>query len=714
MRKIGLYPRVSTEEQAKVEEGSIKNQIESLQRWVQGENLKYEGKWGRVYDVYTDDGFSGKNLSRPGIRRLIVDISKGRVDTVLMTEVSRLSRSVKDWIDLRAFFDEHEITFITLRQNFDTSTAMGRAMLSFAIEFAQLEREQTAERVKVSCLARASRGLWTGGPIPYGLKATDRPGHLEIDGAKQIIANEIMETFINKAGYLSKTVELINQAGFARDSKLPWTIQTLGNWMQCHALVGEVQVNTKNKDADQDKLRDAERYQIVPAVWDALIPKDIWLQARALLARNFQRLKVPQWKNHEFVLTGLLECSEGKTFSGTSGTGRSGTKFVQYRHGKNDLGNCTCGMPTVRADELEEKVIRELKKLARDPAVIQALVVKANDDFNAKRPDLREVLQSASRRLAGAVKRLDAAADMALEAGTDAEKRMWVEKAQRVQVEKEQVEREIAEANKNKDAYQGSLLKAEDIVDALERFDAGFHDLPVATKQSFITAILEKAVIQKQRITLVIKNPDLSLEGFGRNAVSGCCPGVPKQAHCKEWLGSFDSALSAVPPPKALHHIEYAAALMARDRDFLYQEYVVAGKSTKQIAREQDCSHTTVSKYLLEFDMPPRVSGLPHQRRGQVAYGQRMVSGSLIAHKGEQEVIAQLLDRRSQGASYGDLVVWLNDNQIKTKNGCGGWDRPTVYKIVQRALANTPLGEPVPKLDEAVDARAPATADACP
>ncbi len=118
MRKIAIYPRVSTEEQAKVEEGSIKNQIEALQKYIQGENLKHDGKWGTLVEIYPDEGYSAKSLQRPGIKKLLLDIYRRLIDTVVITEISRLSRSVEDWIHLRKFFEEHGASFIAARQKF--------------------------------------------------------------------------------------------------------------------------------------------------------------------------------------------------------------------------------------------------------------------------------------------------------------------------------------------------------------------------------------------------------------------------------------------------------------------------------------------------------------------------------------------------------------------------------------------------------------------
>jgi site-specific DNA recombinase len=117
MRKVGIYIRVSTEEQAKVDEGSIKNQTHGLRKYVEAENLKEDGKWGIIADEYVDDGYSGKNLNRPELRRLLKDILNKKIDTVIMTEISRLSRSVKNWCDLREFFKEHDAIFIVFNNN---------------------------------------------------------------------------------------------------------------------------------------------------------------------------------------------------------------------------------------------------------------------------------------------------------------------------------------------------------------------------------------------------------------------------------------------------------------------------------------------------------------------------------------------------------------------------------------------------------------------
>ena len=122
-----------------------------------------------------------------------------------------------------------------------------------------------------------------------------------------------------------------------------------------------------------------------------------------------------------------------------------------------------------------------------------------------------------------------------------------------------------------------------------------------------------------------------------------------------------------------------------KDKDFLYQEYTVEGANLAYIAKLSGVSKTTVKKRvkssgLIRQDNRPRL-------QGQVPYGWRLLKGRLVKHLREQKNIAEMAAKRTDGASYGDLVDWLNENEMKTKNGARKWDRPTVYKILKLRLS---------------------------
>ena len=163
MRKIAIYCRVSTDEQAKNKEGSITSQIQRLHLKVEEKNRNENGKWGKVVDTYKDEAYSGKNTDRPEFQRLISDIKKKRIDTVMVTELSRLSRSVTDFLNFVNDMEKLGCDFICLQYDFDTTSPAGRVFMTIIMALAQFERELTAERIKNNFHARALRGLSNGG-----------------------------------------------------------------------------------------------------------------------------------------------------------------------------------------------------------------------------------------------------------------------------------------------------------------------------------------------------------------------------------------------------------------------------------------------------------------------------------------------------------------------------------------------------------------------
>ncbi len=168
-KRVAFYVRCSTEEQNESPEGTIKNQEERLlatlrlKNQMAGEGAAYGSHVGTYIDVK-----SGKDMNRPELRRLLQAIEKGAVDVVMVTELSRLSRSIKDFSEIWEFMQKCGCQFLSLRENFDTSTASGEMMLYSLANFSQYERRQTSERVSANMEARARRGLWNGGVVPMG------------------------------------------------------------------------------------------------------------------------------------------------------------------------------------------------------------------------------------------------------------------------------------------------------------------------------------------------------------------------------------------------------------------------------------------------------------------------------------------------------------------------------------------------------------------
>jgi site-specific DNA recombinase len=190
MNRVAIYVRVSTQEQA--EEGySIQMQTERLKKYC-------EAKEWTVANIYTDPGYSGGNINRPALSKMLSDITAGNIDLVLVYKLDRLSRSQKDTLYLiEDIFLKNNVDFVSMSENFDTSTPLGRAMIGILSVFAQLEREQIKERMAMGNIGRAKEGYWRGGSgVPIGYNFTKGDSKLLVNEYEAMQVREIFDLFI--------------------------------------------------------------------------------------------------------------------------------------------------------------------------------------------------------------------------------------------------------------------------------------------------------------------------------------------------------------------------------------------------------------------------------------------------------------------------------------------------------------------------------------
>jgi site-specific DNA recombinase len=210
--KIALYIRVSTEEQAENPEGSIRNQEDRLRHAVEYKN-RY-GSFGEIKGVFVDAGISAKNMKRPQLQELLRAIRAKEIDLVMVTELSRLSRNTRDFIEMWDMMRDHGCQFTSLREDFDTTNAAGELVIFQLMNLAQFERRQTSERVQANLHARAVRGLYNGGMVPVGYKRiVDKPGYLDIDPEQAEVVREAFRAYLRE-GCLAKAAIWLNDQGF--------------------------------------------------------------------------------------------------------------------------------------------------------------------------------------------------------------------------------------------------------------------------------------------------------------------------------------------------------------------------------------------------------------------------------------------------------------------------------------------------------------------
>jgi DNA invertase Pin-like site-specific DNA recombinase len=186
--RCAIYTRKSSEEGLEQSFNSLHAQREACEAYILSQ--RHEG-WQVLPTGYDDGGFSGGNMERPGLKKLLVDISAGKVDTVVVYKVDRLTRSLSDFARIVESFDKQGVTFVSVTQQFNTTSSMGRLTLNVLLSFAQFEREVTGERIRDKVAASKMKGMWMGGPVPLGYDLGDRRllvNPIEADTVRMIFA----------------------------------------------------------------------------------------------------------------------------------------------------------------------------------------------------------------------------------------------------------------------------------------------------------------------------------------------------------------------------------------------------------------------------------------------------------------------------------------------------------------------------------------------
>src|SRR6195256_4428802 len=169
-KRCAIYTRKSSEEGLEQEFNSLQAQSEACEAYIRSQ--RHEG-WALARTRYDDGGVSGGNMERPALQRLLADIRGGRIDTIVVYKVDRLTRSLADFARLVEIFDAQGVSFVSVTQQFNTTTSMGRLTLNVLLSFAQFEREVTGERIRDKISASKRKGLWVGGPLPLGYAMKD-------------------------------------------------------------------------------------------------------------------------------------------------------------------------------------------------------------------------------------------------------------------------------------------------------------------------------------------------------------------------------------------------------------------------------------------------------------------------------------------------------------------------------------------------------------
>lgn len=332
--KVAIYIRVSTTHQ--IDKDSIPMQKSDLIAYTKL-MLNTED-----YVIFEDAGYSGKNTDRPNFQKMMSQIRNGAFTHLLVWKIDRISRNLLDFSSMYKELKELGVVFVSKNEQFDTSTAMGEAMLKIILVFAELERNITSERVTATMISRASNGQWNGGRVPFGYDYDYDSKTFSVNEQEAVIVKlihdkyEEMQSLVQEARYL-------NEHDFRTREGNEWSPVTLLIILRNIFYCGDYQYNTL-KEGNRQKVKDESEWVIVESHHDAIISREQKQRIIGLLESNKRLSRRNKSTKYNHVFAGLLFCSGcGKAMGGSPATPRKGwsySKYSCYSTRKNALLNC--------------------------------------------------------------------------------------------------------------------------------------------------------------------------------------------------------------------------------------------------------------------------------------------------------------------------------------------------------------------------------------
>ena len=392
-RRCAIYTRKSTEEGLDQTFNSLDAQREACEAFIVSQ--RHEG-WQLVRKAYDDGGFSGGSMDRPALQALMQDVSDGLVDVIVVYKIDRLTRSLADFAKMVEVFDAKGVSFVSVTQQFNTTTSMGRLTLNVLLSFAQFEREVTAERIRDKIAASRKKGMWMGGPPPLGYDIQDKK--LVVNEAEARTVRRLFEAYLR----LNSTKTL---AAWARSEGITTKIRkrsdgSIRSGGRCfsrgnlHALlnyrtyIGEV----------------THKGNVYPGEQVGIVPRELWDAAQAKLSAGKSADRFASALGESSLLTGLLFDDTGDRLTPSHATkqGRRYRYYVSRRLIEENSDDPTGWR--LPAHEIERVVVSTLSAFLKSPQDLMAMIgdqnlaaTTLNQSLNASHQLAERIQQSTSQ-----------------------------------------------------------------------------------------------------------------------------------------------------------------------------------------------------------------------------------------------------------------------------------------------------------------------------
>lgn len=493
---------------------SVDNQQRMCREYV---DFKFPGKIDS-FETYSDEGFTGANTNRPGLKRLMNDVKNGLVDMLVVYQLDRLSRDVRDFANIYAMLEEKNVMFISIKENIDTATPIGKAMMYVTMVFAQMERETIAARVTDNMIGLAKKGFWTGGNPPYGY----RREKIEVNGKKHVTivpvpeaadyVEWIFDTFLQnnyslqgmETAFRKQGIKTVNGAFFSTTQlhkilTMPYCVQATPDVWDFYSSLGcqmadprdswngENGVMIYGRSTEKNKkhqIQPHDQWIVCSGKHAPFISAEKWLAVQERFRQNTfnkkQKYDIP-------LLKGTLRCAKcGGLMQVSRKKLVHGVTSHYYCLKRMRQGVNACDMRMIKCNILDDQVLDIFRQIEADPGIILKYtgIEEAQDDGT--------VLKEMERRANNLRTKIERLAETLSDSESSTAAKYIVSQIEKEDLELETLNREIeiekAEARRNKNAAK----TMEDRTAEITRLISGLDGFSAAERNEIVREAVQE------------------------------------------------------------------------------------------------------------------------------------------------------------------------------------------------------------------------------
>jgi site-specific DNA recombinase len=506
--RCGIYTRKSTEEGLEQAFNTLDAQREAGESFI---NSQRQEGWTALPQKYDDGGYTGANMDRPALKRLLADVKSGVVNCVVVYKVDRLSRSLLDFARIMEVLDGHGATFVSVTQQFNTTSSMGRLTLNVLLSFAQFEREMISERTRDKMSAARRKGKWVGGNPVMGYDVAPQGGSLLVNQEEAQRVREIFALYL-ELGSLIPVVEELDRRGWRMKS---WTTRegrqaggkpipknSLYNLLTNMIYVGKVDFGGQVYEGEHDRIVDEET----------------WNRVQSTLNRNGRRGGRSIGNKYAALLKGIAQC-------GTCDVGMVHTyvnkKDRLYRYyvcvKAHQRGWAQCETRSVSAPALENAVIEQLRGIGRSPSMLSEVMRQLDEHREKGSGEIKREKSEIERELKTITGEIKTAFSVIAQGGPAAE--FATTRLGELEQRASHLNSRLADIQQQLAAIDAEYVDARDVQSALHEFDSLWHQLSSWEQERFIRTLVEHVRYDGKTGTVTL--------GFRSRGIKELCSWAP-------------------------------------------------------------------------------------------------------------------------------------------------------------------------------------------